>query len=374
MARILPLAVLSSLLAQAIKVELQGDINVIKKTNDCQDMAGQAGLGEQAQDRLFETGAHMRAISAMKDHPDDADLQAACGGALSALVQWKKDLAQKVGAAGGEVGPIELMTLAMKNHPDNAKTRFLMSNLGSFCDFVDENRQRVNKAGAIEVAHQLIHDHYDAQTETAYQCFASTQCPNPTENAQKFKRLGYIEHSVKAMEDFPDVGSRGEAIFVLNMCWSDEDSLRRMVNASMIPGIISAIHDAPHKNIDVLSTPTRVFKSGMELMSKFSKLGPDTRQKLVNAGAIEAIDFALTTQGSAATHMAFGGDWSIVGAACEALASLAPVGDPQEKTVLNKEEPTINKVKSLMKEKFVSEDQMRCQPFLFRNLIESALG
>jgi len=291
--------------------------------NECNSIHATASFSPEAQELLVWQGAHMRVLSAMKEHPENADLQQACSATLAAMVQWKGDLASKVGAAGA----IELMTTAMRNHPDNVGVRTIMSYLGSFCDFVEENRRRVNKAGAIELAHQLIADHYDAQTEVAYQCFASTQCPTPEENALKFLQFGYIEHSVKAMEDFPDVGSRGEAIFVLNMCWSsDESTLRRMVDAGMIPGIISAIHDAPYKNLDVLNTPTRVFRSGMELMSKFANLGSDTRQTLVSAGAIEAIDFALKTQGTATSHMAFGGEWSIVDSACTALAALAPTG------------------------------------------------
>eukprot|EP00747_Dinoflagellata_sp_TGD_P166777 gnl/TRDRNA2_/TRDRNA2_190104_c0_seq1.p1 gnl/TRDRNA2_/TRDRNA2_190104_c0~~gnl/TRDRNA2_/TRDRNA2_190104_c0_seq1.p1 ORF type:complete len:440 (+),score=39.99 gnl/TRDRNA2_/TRDRNA2_190104_c0_seq1:74-1393(+) len=310
------------------------------------------------QEKSYRDQAHLRAISAMRNRPDDAHLQAVCSGALSRIVQWNANMAARVGAAGGEVGPIELITLALKNHPDDPEVRGLMSNIGSFCDFDVENRKRVVRAGAFEIIHKLMAKHHDAPTELAYQCFASTQV-GPNNNTHKLLDGGYVEHSVQAMKDFPHYpGIRGEAVFVLNMLTdavqhdigdgSHLQYLQKMADAGMANETIRAIYDAPHEDLDVLRTTTRVFKSGMELLSKFARLGPSTRQSLLSANAIDAIHFAMVSQGSTRIEMPFGGEsWGIVQPACDALAALAP-DDKSAEEVRGRSVDVINKITDLL--------------------------
>mmetsp|Transcript_138462 Transcript_138462/g.386221 ORF Transcript_138462/g.386221 Transcript_138462/m.386221 type:complete len:459 (-) Transcript_138462:49-1425(-) len=289
----------------------------------CQTLALAAFADANLQEVIVDAGAQELAISAMQSFPQQWELQAACSNMLAASVQWKEPLAKH----GGDAGAVEVMIAAVKRFPEVPEVRKTLCNIGSFCDFVIENRQRVNRAGGVELALQLARDYYDAETETSAQCFFSTQCPMPEENVAAMDRGGYIPLSVQVMSDFPRAGARGEAVFIFNMCFTHTSThLAAMVEAGVIEETIKVLKDGAAAGtfaaLDPILSDTRVGVSGMSLLGLLAQQNVTVRNMAVDAGAIEAIASVVFALGDQNEHMPFGGELSVLDAACMSLTGL----------------------------------------------------
>jgi len=297
--------------------------NQVLLQSGCRSLQVAAASGTNLQELMVDLGAQELAISAMRRFPQRWQLQAACSNMLAASVQWKEPLARH----GGDAGAIEVMIAAVKRFPEVPEVRGILSNIGSFCDFVIENRQRVNRAGGVELALQLARGYYDAGTETSIQCFFSTQCPTPEENTAAMVRGGYIPFSVQVMKDFPRAPARGEAVFVLNMCFArNATHLAAMVDAGIIKETIKVLNDGSaagtFADIDPISSDTRVGISGMSLLGFLARENVTVQSMAVDAGAIEAIASMVLALGERNEHMPYGADLDMLPFACMALTSL----------------------------------------------------
>mmetsp|Transcript_99834 Transcript_99834/g.291273 ORF Transcript_99834/g.291273 Transcript_99834/m.291273 type:complete len:439 (+) Transcript_99834:79-1395(+) len=297
--------------------------NQIVLQSACQILQFAAATGTDLQEVMVGLGAQELAISAMQRFPQQWQLQVACSSMLSASVQWKEPLARH----GGDAGAIEVMMAAIKRFPEVPEVRGIFAQVGAFCDFVQENRQRVNRAGGVELALQSARDYYDAGTETSIQCFFSTQCPTPAENTAAMVTGGYIPFSVQVMRDFPQAPARGEVLWVLNMCFDrDTTHLAAMVDAGIIKETIKVLNDGSaagtFADIDPISSDTRIGNAGMSLLGSLVRENVTVRNMAVDAGAIEAIASVLLAFGDQSEHMPFGGELDILPTACMTLTSL----------------------------------------------------
>mmetsp|Transcript_24828 Transcript_24828/g.57683 ORF Transcript_24828/g.57683 Transcript_24828/m.57683 type:complete len:438 (-) Transcript_24828:97-1410(-) len=279
------------------------------------------------QEYFVVEGAHEVALAAMKKFPDNLPLQMSCARALNNMVHLNSPMATIVGNAGA----IEAFVRLMRRFPNEPQAMGdLFGIFGSFCDYSMENRERVAALGGIDLAFNITKKHYNEKTVLGLQCMASTQCW-PMENHKQLKRNGYISDTPQHMRDFPNaLGIRGEGIFVLSMCFLGEpDSDQLMVQNGLIEEIVKALQDAPHMQLDVLSTTDRIYAHGLDLLSAFANERVEWRERAVEAGAVEQVaaamvNFAQSTAKANVAMQKFNLDHlDVVGKGCKTLGSLA---------------------------------------------------
>mmetsp|Transcript_5050 Transcript_5050/g.14757 ORF Transcript_5050/g.14757 Transcript_5050/m.14757 type:complete len:383 (+) Transcript_5050:95-1243(+) len=271
-------------------------------------------------------GVQELAVTAMKRFPTDFMVQIACSDMLGESVIWKEDLARR----GGRAGAIEHMLTAAHRFEAAPGVARILGSIGAFCDFLPDNRRRVKRAGGIDLAFRLLKDqHHDHYTQLAIQCFFSTMCQresNPRENFEAMIQGGYLPSTVKMMRDWPWTPASGEALFVIEMCFSgNDDHAATMVDLGIINETIRFLElgtsTGSFAPVDPIYQETRIGISGTALLAYIAK-NETFRKMTVDAGGIEAITSMVLAFGGRVEQMQFHSTWDVLRPACWALKRL----------------------------------------------------
>jgi len=292
----------------------------------CVAVAVCLGVTPHWQDTAVGLGVQELALRAMKRFPLKFAVQLNCSRMLADSVQWKEELARR----GGRAGAIEHMLAAVRTFESAPEATRIFADLGAFCDFVPENRRKVKRAGGIDLAFKLAKERYrDLETQQGIQCFFSTQCSrvsSPPENFEDMIQGGYLPFSAKMMRDFPWTAASGEALFVIEMCFSGNDEhAAAMVDLGLINVTINILNHGVKVGsftaIDPIFQKLRVGISGMALLGYMAK-NETFRKMSVDAGGIEAITAMVLAFEGQSEQMHFLATWDVLRPACWALTRL----------------------------------------------------
>merc|ERR1712151_116133 len=248
-------------------------------------------------------------------------------GMLSLAAQWNLRIAITLGQGGA----IRTGIAAVRRHPNRPELHGIMANIGSFCDWDQDNQYLAASLGAIELFQDVAKDNKERiTTQLKFQCFCSTLCQRP-DLRNRMVQEGYIEHSLVAMTANPHFNRTGEeayhygeVLFVLGYCFMQRQQDREaMFDGGILEHVIQGMRDEHSVELDFLGRQ-RMWGTSIKMLLDLARGNTTYRDAIVRAGAIPEILAAMRdAPRPESTQMV-----SIVTPGCEALLALG-VGNPE---------------------------------------------
>lgn len=272
------------------------------------------------------------AIKAMRKWPEDEDLQLACLVLLTEVGMWNSKTQEML----GDMGALEVSVEAIKNF--GVKAPMIIGLVGYFKNSCEKNRYIIDKLGGTDLVWKLLNDNYNKDMELYAQCFFASSC-QPTILTEKLANLGYITHSMKALQDFRnEPGIRGEIISLASMCFSDDPNyLKTWVDEGIIRELVAVMHDESVGGVELdMAGEARLYHQSMAMLEAIAKSNAAWHDEVIRAGAAEQIVDTLMhhrTTDIKESPLSFGKH--AVAHACTVLAGLAAGAQPHFDAVRN---------------------------------------